>query len=101
MMNLTMLTPEREIFSGTIQSIKVPGASGQFQVLQNHAPIVSALESGTIAVVTATGESLYFDGESGSLKTVDQPGKQLSFQISGGFIEVLQNNVTVLVQGMR
>lgn len=101
MMHLTMLTPEQEIFQGKVQSIKVPGVTGQFQVLNNHAPIVSALEAGVITVVTAVGESLYFDDEAGMIKTTDQPGKQLKFQISSGFIEVLQNNISVLVQGVR
>ena len=59
MMHLTMLTPEQEIFKGNVQSVKVPGVNGQFQILNNHAPIVSALEKGTVVVVTATGENLY------------------------------------------
>lgn len=101
MMHLTMLTPEQEIFQGKVQSIKVPGVTGQFQVLNNHAPIVSALEAGVITIVTAVGESLYFDDEAGVIKTTDQAGKQLKFQISSGFIEVLQNNISVLVQGVR
>lgn len=101
MMHLTMLTPEQEIFKGNIQSVKVPGVNGQFQVLHNHAPIVSALEKGTVVVVTANGENIYLDTESGAIKTTDQAGKQLKFQITGGFIEVLQNKVSLLVQGLH
>jgi len=101
MMNLTVLTPEREIFQGKVQSVKVPGVSGQFQVLQNHAPIVSALDSGVVAIVTAVGENLFFDEETGTLKTIDEAGKVLKFKISGGFIEVLNNTISILAQGAK
>ncbi|MFM8449300.1 MAG: F0F1 ATP synthase subunit epsilon [Haliscomenobacter sp.] len=101
MMHLTMLTPEQEIFKGNVQSVKVPGVNGQFQILNNHAPIVSALEKGTVVVVTATGENLYLDSESGGIRMTDQSGKQLKFQITGGFIEVLQNTISLLVQGLH
>lgn len=49
-MHLSVLTPDVEYFSGQITSIKVPGAAGQFQVLKNHAPIVSALVDGAVEV---------------------------------------------------
>jgi len=42
-MNLVVLTPQRQIFEGEIASVKVPGISGQFEILKGHAPIVSAL----------------------------------------------------------
>ena len=100
-MNLTMLTPEREIFRGKIQSIKVPGVKGQFQVLKNHAPLVSALSSGKVTIVTALGENLFFDDESGTIKTIDEPGVVLVFNISSGFIEVLKNDISLLVQGVQ
>ena len=77
-MNLNILTPEKEVFNGAITSVKVPGASGQFEILANHAPLVSALEKGNIRVIQAEGENL-------------------NFEVSGGFIEVLQNEVSVLV----
>lgn len=101
MMNLTMLTPEREIFKGNIQSITVPGVGGKFQILKNHAPIVSALEAGVVTVVTAVGESLYFDDNSGTIKTIDEAGKTLQFKIGGGFIEVLNNSISVLLSSVR
>lgn len=47
-MNIAVLTPDREIFQGVITSVKVPGVKGEFQVLKNHAPIVSALEKGNV-----------------------------------------------------
>lgn len=100
-MKISVLTPEREIFQGTVTSVKVPGTLGEFQILNNHAPIVSSLEPGVIHVVTAQGEYRYFDEESGEIKTAQEPGKVLDFKISGGFVEVLNNEISLLVQGVR
>ena len=80
-MNISILTPDKEIFSGSITSVKVPGSAGQFQVLKNHAPIVSSLMAGNVVVVKEGGE-------------------KLNFTVKGGFIEVLNNNVSLLVKGV-
>lgn len=80
-MNLTILTPEEEVFNGEITSIKVPGVNGQFQVFKGHAPLVSSLARGYVSVKTADN-------------------KEESFHIVGGFIEVLNNSVAVLVRGL-
>jgi len=80
-MNISVLTPDKEIFAGSITSVKVPSVTGQFQVLNNHAPIVSALMKGEVAIVK-------------------NDGAKLSFNISSGFIEVLNNEVSLLVQGV-
>lgn len=100
-MKISVLTPEREIFQGTVTSVKVPGTLGEFQILKNHAPIVSSLEPGVIHVVTAQGEYRYFDEESGEIKMAQEPGKALDFRIAGGFVEVLNNEISLLVQGVR
>jgi F-type H+-transporting ATPase subunit epsilon len=99
-MNITVLTPDKEIFSGAITSIKVPGTLGEFQVLKNHAPIVSSLEAGPVEIITAAGEHRIFDDESGAVKTSDTPGRKVGFNIGGGFIEVLNNEVSLLVRGV-
>ena len=78
-MNISVLSPEKEIFSGEITSVKVPGATGQFEVLQNHAPIVAALAEGSVRIKKANGETFNFD-------------------IEKGFIEVLYNQISLLVQ---
>jgi F-type H+-transporting ATPase subunit epsilon len=78
-MHISILTPDREIFSGEITAVKVPGASGEFEVLKNHAPIVSALGKGLVLVKKSDGE-------------------ELTFSIRKGFIEVLYNQVSLLVQ---
>ncbi|MBL7818766.1 MAG: ATP synthase F1 subunit epsilon [Saprospiraceae bacterium] len=81
-MNITVLTPDKEVFKGEITSVKVPGTGGEFQVLKNHAPVVSALSKGKVAITKADG------------------GK-LNFSIEKGFIEVLRNEVSLLVQGVK
>ncbi len=78
-MNLVVLTPDKEIFKGSIRSVQVPGISGMFEVLRNHAPIVSALTTGTVRIILENGEK----------STID---------IKKGFIEVLKNEISILVQ---
>ena len=80
-MNVVILTPEKEAFNGAAKSIKVPGKSGEFEVLNNHAPIISSLEQGTVRVLTESGD-------------------RILFQINSGFVEVLNNKVSVLAQGL-
>jgi F-type H+-transporting ATPase subunit epsilon len=80
-LNLVILTPEKEVFNGAINSVKVPGILGQFEILNGHAAIVSSLSEGDIRVITADGS------------------KQ-SYHISRGFIEVLNNEVALLVRGL-
>jgi len=81
-MHLVVLTPEKEIYKGSVTSVKVPGLKGQFEVLNNHAPIVAALGEGEVRILDAKGE-----------KSV--------FTIQKGFIEVLKNEVSLLVQGVK
>ena len=81
-MNISILTPDREIFQGTVTSVKVPGTLGSFQVLKNHAPIVSSLSEGEVSVVREGGE-------------------RMSFGIKCGFIEVLNNNISLLLTGVE
>ena len=80
-MDLIVLTPEKEIFSGEITSVKVPGSTGQFEILKDHAPIVSSLVTGPVRIISSNGN-----------KTV--------YNIAKGFIEVLGNEVSLLVQGV-
>jgi len=80
-MNINVLTPEKELFAGAIQSVKVPGTMGEFQVLNNHAPIVSSLDAGKVTIKK--------DG-----------GEEMIFEIEKGFIEVLNNEISLLVQGV-
>ena len=77
-MHLEIVTPEKKLFTGSINSIKVPGKDGEFEILNNHAPIISTLIKGEIRIISN-----------------DQ--KTENFQISGGVIEMQKNNIIVLV----
>jgi len=99
-MNITILTPDQEVFHGAVISVKVPGTTGQFQVLNNHAPIVSSLEEGIINLITDGGTYRYYDEESGNIKEGSEPGRKIKFHVSGGFIEVLNNEISLLVRGL-
>ena len=100
-MNISILSPEKEIFHGAAKSVKVPGSLGQFQVLKNHAPIVSSLQSGEIVIEAASGEHRYYNEESGTVENGLQAGNIIRFKINQGFIEVLNNEVTILVQSAK
>jgi F-type H+-transporting ATPase subunit epsilon len=100
-MNITVLTPDKEIFKGAIKSVKVPGTQGEFQVLNNHAPIVSSLEGGKITIVTAEGSYSYFNAEAGAVTTSAEAGKTITYMVEGGFIEVLNNEINLLVTGVK
>ena len=77
-MKCVILTPEAEIFSDEIKSVKVPGIGGQFEILKNHAPIVSALGEGVVRIF-------------------DETGKSSTFDIVKGFLEVINNEVSLMV----
>lgn len=79
-MNVEILTPEKRLYSGDVFGVQLPGIDGKFEVLDKHAPLVSALGKGNIKVL------------------VDK-NATANFQIQSGFVEVLNNKATVLVEG--
>jgi F-type H+-transporting ATPase subunit epsilon len=74
---LEVITPEKKIFDGEINSIKVPGSKGSFTVLKNHAPIISTLEKGIVTIITKSS-------------------KTEEIKIVSGIIEVKKNNIILL-----
>ena len=78
-MFLEIVTPDKKVFSGEIKLIQVPGSKGQFEVLRNHAAIISTLSAGKVKVVSPEGAKTFFD-------------------IQGGVIEVKNNKVIVLAE---
>ena len=80
-MNLEILTPEKKLFSDDVFGVQLPGVTGLFEVLDKHAPIVSALKNGRIKVLK------------------DKNNHVALFDIQAGFVEVISNHVTVLVEG--
>jgi F-type H+-transporting ATPase subunit epsilon len=79
---LEIVTPQKSVFSGEVESFTAPGAEGSFQVLRDHAPLLS-----TIAV--------------GEVKIVDQSGNELVCSTSGGFVEVNHNHVSFLAETLE
>jgi len=80
-MQLEILTPIKNIFSGEVKLVKVPGSKGSFEILKNHAAIISTLTSGELKVETESGETL-------------------RYQISGGTAEVSNIHVVVLAESI-
>lgn len=79
-MTLEILTPERKIFSGDVYGVQLPGIDGMFEVLEKHAPMVSALRTG-------------------KLKILLDKNSNIKYSVQEGFVEVLNNKATVLVEG--
>jgi F-type H+-transporting ATPase subunit epsilon len=79
-MTLEILTPEKKIFSGDVYGVQLPGISGLFEVLDKHAPLVSALKAGKLKILTDKTNTV-------------------SYSIQSGFAEVLNNKTTLLVEG--
>ena len=78
-MFLEIITPDKKIFEGDVNLVQLPGSKVSFTLLQNHAPIISTLDKGTVKVVDVLGKTHYFS-------------------ITGGVIENLANKVIVLVE---
>lgn len=81
-MILEILTPDKKVFEGEVASVTVPGTMGSFEILNNHAPIISTLEDGKLIVRSSAN------------------AKQEVYLIHGGVVEVLNNKVMVLAEGI-
>ena len=80
-MRIEIITPDKKIYDGEIKSVRVPGKKGSFQVLKDHAPIISTLDSG-------------------SVRMVDQENSEIIYNISGGVIEVKANKIILLADSV-
>jgi F-type H+-transporting ATPase subunit epsilon len=78
-MYLEIITPQKKVYSGEVEAIKLPGAEGSFGILNNHAPLIATLKQGTV-------------------KVTDASKKIENFVINGGVVEVLHNKITVLAE---
>ena len=79
-MYLEIITPDKKVFEGEVTSAQFPGSQGSFEVLNNHAPLISTLENGRIRVTSAAGNQF--------------------FNVDGGVVEVLQNKIIVLAEAV-
>lgn len=78
MLQLKIVSPEKVVFAGSVESITVPGTSGMFEILVDHAPIISSLEKGEVTYKT--------------------DGKSTTINVQGGFVSVKRNEVNVCVE---
>lgn len=78
-MILEIIAPDQELYSGEVDLVQVPGSKGSFEILRNHAPIISTLEPGKI-------------------KIVDIKGGITFFEVDGGVIEAKNNKIIVLAE---
>jgi F-type H+-transporting ATPase subunit epsilon len=81
-MKIEIITPDKKVFEGDIKSVRVPGKKGSFQVLKDHAPIISTLETGSVIMI-------------------DQDGAETIYEISGGVIEVKANRIILLADSVK
>jgi len=81
-MKIEIITPDKKIFDGDIKSVRVPGKKGSFQVLKDHAPIISTLDNGNVIMV-------------------DLDGKETILEITGGVIEVKTNKIILLADSVK
>ena len=77
-MYLEIITPDKKLYSGEVTLVHVPGTNGQFEILNNHAPVISTLTKGKVRIKSAEGEQ--------------------TFDVNGGVVEVLKNKVVVLAE---
>jgi F-type H+-transporting ATPase subunit epsilon len=80
--NLEIITPSKQAFKGQVKNITVPGTAGSFQVLFNHAPLLSSFEIGKV-------------------KLVDLEDKEIEYATSGGTVEVMDNKILILADSME
>jgi F-type H+-transporting ATPase subunit epsilon len=78
-MLLEIIAPDKNLYSGEVDLIQVPGSKGSFEILRNHAPIISTLDKGQIRIV-------------------DQKGATTFFEVDGGVIEAKNNKIIVLAE---
>ncbi|CAI8298828.1 MAG: ATP synthase epsilon chain [Flavobacterium sp. SCGC AAA160-P02] len=95
-MHLEVVSPEAILFSSNVDSITVPGTVGEFQMLNNHAAIVSTLKEGTIKIHVHTQEQLELDAlHAKIIRHTDD--KILSIEIQSGTVEMKDNKAIILV----
>ena len=78
MLQLRIVSPEKVEYDGAVESVLVPGTAGQFEILNDHAPIISTLQKGVVEYATKEGK--------------------VSLKILGGFVEVQKNVVSLCVE---
>lgn len=78
-MKLEIITPEKKLFEGSVKSAIFPGSEGSFGIMNNHAPMIATLKAGKVELI-------------------EDNNNKVSFEVKGGVVEVLKNNVIVLAE---
>ena len=78
-MLLEIIAPDQKLYSGEVDLVQVPGSKGSFEILRNHAPLISTLEEGRIKIIDVKGGTTFFE-------------------VNGGVIEVKNNKIIVLAE---
>lgn len=81
-MQLDILTPEKNIFSGEVKLVKVNGSNGSFEIMKNHAAIISTLVPGELKIETESGETI-------------------RYKAGAGVVEVKNNRIAVLLESIE
>lgn len=95
-MKLHIITPEHVIFEGEVDSVSVPGKGGEFQMLNNHAPIISSMNKGTVKIQLHSKNKVDFDNVTGKLKQSPANEFVYLFDVTGGVVEMNNNVITIL-----
>ena len=96
-MYLEIVSPEATLFNSEVDSVIVPGVDGEFQMLNNHAAIVSLLAEGTIKIHTHTQSHLVFDDLHAQIVPHNDDDKVLTLNINSGTLEMKNNKAIILV----
>lgn len=96
-MQLEIITPESNIFAGEAQAVQLPGLDGLFQVLNNHAPIISALQQGTVKVELAKPFERT-ERTSDAIREDKSNKNTILIDVKGGTVEMLNNKMIVLAE---
>ena len=80
-MFLEIITPDKKIYQGEVKRVRLPGSKGLFEILKNHAPIISTLEKGIIRVI-------------------DENDRRHTFEVNEGIVENKENSVIVLLESV-
>lgn len=70
-MFLEIITPDKKVFSGEVRLIQLPGSKGAFEILSNHAPIISTLTNGKIKVIDLNDQVSFFEVKDGVIESKD------------------------------
>lgn len=95
-MFLEIVSPEAVLFSSEVDSVSVPGINGDFQMLNNHAPVVSVLKEGQVKIHVHSQNHFELDDLHGSLQLHNDDDKIILFNLNSGTLELNENKAIIL-----